>query len=175
MGEGGRLVSSAEEGFLAWVSKLEEWKMKGGIERSVEYEKTGWEGPPHARTHRGKVVVEGEVLAEAEGSVWKDVKHESVSYLFVVLKRRADRLFLRMSCRLARRALIALGVRLCLIYSSLELYAKTISPSLNTGARRAADASCPSSDPGEPLRYPRAISTRPSPLFETQSFSSSIL
>jgi dsRNA-specific ribonuclease len=66
--------------FVSYVSLLEEWRMRGGKEKKVVYEKKGTRGPSHQPIHVGVVLVEGKQLGEEEGAVWQDVKHR-LAYL----------------------------------------------------------------------------------------------
>lgn len=63
-----------EGSFVAFGSKLEEWRVKN--KQTVEYVRIKMTGPPHDPRFEGEVEVEGKVLGKVEGEESKkSLKH----------------------------------------------------------------------------------------------------
>ncbi|KAL7418031.1 ribonuclease III domain-containing protein [Mrakia frigida] len=78
---------SLENGtFVSFVSVLDEWRAKQKPSPSVEYVKVRTEGPAHNLMQFGSIRVGGVEMGEAEGALWKDVKHQLAKKAVVALE-----------------------------------------------------------------------------------------
>lgn len=60
---------------VQYVSILEEWRVKRGAGKAIEYRKLGSEGPTHDCIWFGELAFDGKVVAQGEGKQWKEIKN----------------------------------------------------------------------------------------------------